>query len=430
MADAIERELDRPKKPGELFNAGFFPSEGRVDFASTRLEQLYRDSILGDLVGQAMGRGPSEYQKVFTDPEVGIGGKAAYVSGRVVHDIISDGSRIPYWFLNHPLAATSAVSEVASVNAGLSPNYAKLKEKLIGEGKNELISREYLDRMWARENGFIHPGVDDGTAAKGGVASGLARGVIPLASAMALIQASGNHDLLNLAGGGRTAGYQAVLPAEGNNKETTNAPLELALRYIAGRSGRLLPWEEFTEERPEVSRDDYVAARNHQFEKGLFNVGLVKGTGRNLEGEPEFTMMGFRVPFSGAATALGAMTGGAVGANVANDIIGKAMDKRRVQDIAASSDKAAFLSRPGSRRILGALAGSVVGGLTSNVASRLVNDAIIQPTFFADRVAAEEAWQRDALKRSILAKQAEAMGLPSPPPPRAPTLPPPPDELP
>jgi hypothetical protein len=123
---------------------------------------------------------------------------------------------------------------------------------------------------------------------------------------------------------------------------------------------------------------------------------------------------------SGAATALGAMTGSALGSNIANDVIGKAMDKRRAHDVATKSDKVQLLTRPGSRRILGALAGAVAGGLSGNVASNVINDAIIQPTFFADRVAAEEAWQRDALKRSILAKQAEAMGLPPPPPPKGP----------
>ena len=48
----------------------------------------------------------------------------------------------------------------------------------------------------------------------------------------------------------RQPGYKATLPDPMNPTETTNPLGELANRYFLGRSGGLLPYDEFVKERP------------------------------------------------------------------------------------------------------------------------------------------------------------------------------------
>jgi hypothetical protein len=198
-----------------------------------------------------------------------------------------------------------------------------------------------------------------------------------------MIQASGNHDMLNLAQGGRRAGFQAVIPQEGDYTQTASVPGELVSRYIFGRTGRLLPWEQFTAERPEISPDDYQAYRAHQFDGGLFDIGLIKGTGRNLEGEPEFTMMGFRAPLSAIGTSLGAMGGGIAGAQIA------------AKQLTENPDLLPVISRKqGPMRVAGAAAGALLGAIAGNLGTRATNALVIQPAINPERVQAQRAWEQ------------------------------------
>jgi hypothetical protein len=198
-------------------------------------------------------------------------------------------------------------------------------------------------------------------------------------------------------------GYQAVLPQEGDKTKTTNVPLELLLRYVVGRSGRLLPWEQFTEERPEVSPQDYANARRQQFDKGIGNIGLFKATSRNLEGEPEYTMMGFRVPLSSAATAGGAMIGGIGGARLLDAVVEQHLRSRYGQDLDAQLPERGDLSlmRRGNRRLLGGAVGALGGALAGNVTAKQVNDRVIQPRLNPEMVAAEKAWLAGAAQRTL-----------------------------
>ena len=51
---------------------------------------------------------------------------------------------------------------------------------------------------------------------------------------------------------GRPAGYKAVLPSESDPRRTDSPIGELVSRYFLGRTGRLLPYDEFSKERPDV----------------------------------------------------------------------------------------------------------------------------------------------------------------------------------
>jgi len=148
-----------------------------------------------------------------------------------------------------------------------------------------------------------------------------------------------------------------------------------------GRTGRVLPWEEFTAERPDVSYDDYKAYTAYQFDKGPLGIGLVRGTTRNLEGEPEAALMGFRVPLSAATATAGALGGAYLGAQTADSFINDAMRERL------------NLGATGPRRLAGAMVGGVLGAVGGKITGNLANDLVIQPVLNPGRLAAAEAWQ-------------------------------------
>lgn len=385
VTPAIDPELYPERSPQGLFSQGM--TSPPIPAGASHLSALVGDSALN----------PRGYAEIFRDPGIGAGGKAAYVGGRLLHDVITDGTRRPYWYLNHPLAGLSAASEVAAVPAGLAPDLVAEARKL--EAAGQTASHEAIDEAFAKRLGLSHGGEVRG------LPLALARGMLPLVASTTLVQASGNHDLFNLGQGGRTAGYEAIMPVDGNPTQTSNVLGEAAARYLFGRTGRLLPWEQFTQERPDISPQDYEAYKAHQFDKGLFNLGLFKATGRNLEGEPEYTMMGFRVPLSAAGTALGVLAGGAAGANLVNEAINSQVNRRleTLQGQGLSPDQlnerawagipdAIGRGREGHRRMLGAAAGAALGAIAGRIGTQALNAVAIQPLAYSERQAAQDAW--------------------------------------
>jgi hypothetical protein len=359
---------------------------------NNRARSLLRNSIIGDVVTGDPRQ--SEYAKVFGNENIPLQSKATYVAGRALHDLLTDGSRTAYWLLNHPLGALSVLGSAVEQPVGIVPDKQLISQILEGRGdkvNEQSILREHSERM-----GFSY-----GKEIRG-IPYETARGVVPLLTAGLLTQLSGNQDFTNLAEGGRTKGYQAILPTDHNNKETESVPLELALRYITGRTGRLLPFQEFSAERPDVSKEDYDAAKMHQWDKGALGLGLFKGTGRNIEGEPEFTMMGFRVPMSAATAALAGLGGAVAGSKIANKLVVDQINRRAAE---GNPVNPGGWRSEGHRRVIGAAAGTLTGGLLGSLASRVVNDGIIQPTLYPERVAAEASWpQRRAAELERLAK--------------------------
>jgi hypothetical protein len=342
------------------FNSGWDIQYHNVD--DNRLVAYAKNSALN----------PRGYQEVFNNKELDLGAKAAYVAGRIGHDVLTDGTRTPYWALNHPLAITGLAGDEATAAAGLQPDYRAERKK------NDHLSQEQIDEDWSRKMGYSHG------AHVEGVPLGLVRKAIPAMAAAAMIQASGNHNLLNALGGGRPDGFAAVLPSEEDKRVSTNPVLEAAARYVFGRTGRLLPWEEFTQERPDVSPEDYKSYSAYQFDRGPGGIGLIKGTGRNIDGEPEFTMMGFRVPFSAGTATGGAMVGAIAGAQQLQDLIPQTMPG---------------MKSIGHRRLAGAALGALAGAISGKLGGQAVNDLVIQPTMNPEAVAREQQWlaQQQAL---------------------------------
>ncbi len=345
--------------------SGSKPGDGRI-------ESIFRDSALNVFDGR--------YSKTLNDKALSPQAKASYVAGRVVHDLVNDGSRVPWWLLNHPMAQAAVASDITADAAGLTPNHDAYAEQL--ERQNMPVTQANIDEAFARDVGFHHQGNPRG------IPMGLAAKLPAVLATTALLANSNNTDFLNISGGGRTAGFASVFPSEDNKAVSENPLLELGARYLFGRSGRLLDWEQFTQERPDVSRGDYDSYRSHQWDDGIL-MGLLKGTSRNIDGEPEATMTGFRVPLSAAASVAGGLGGSIAGAKIADAILDRQSKAEAAKGVADA--KVSRVGR-GNARLAGAALGGLISAIGSREVARAVNDNIIQPTINPQAVAEEQAW--------------------------------------
>jgi hypothetical protein len=207
----------------------------------------YSDSVVGDTFRNR--KFPEQENSSILD-------KASYLGGRIGADVVGYGTRKGFWNLN-PEDALGGVAR---------------------EGAN-----------WAGLNGRE---------------AQLARYVT--ASTVGLVGA--NYNPFNLAEGGRTSGFSAINPTDEDARKTNNPIGELLFeRAMLGRTGRLLPWQEFNQERPDVPYEKY--SRYQDYIRGPSFLGLTKGTMDGIDG-PEARIVGYRVQPEAvlAAAAAGAAT--------------------------------------------------------------------------------------------------------------------------
>jgi hypothetical protein len=206
----------------------------------------YADSVPGD----------TARRRAF--PEIAnssAGDKAAFLGGRVIGDVVGYGTRKLFWNMNPEDAMGTAAREIA-VRQGLNPVQAQL--------------------------------------ARAGTATAL--GLV-----------SGNYNPLNFAQGGRGTGFSAANPTDEDPRESENPLTEMLFdRMMLGRTGRILPWEQFHEERPDVPYAKYAAYQDYL--RSPAALGLVKGTMAGIDG-PEARVVGYRVQPEGVAAALAAGAG-------------------------------------------------------------------------------------------------------------------------
>ena len=125
--------------------------------------------------------------------------------------------------------------------------------------------------------------------------------------------------LLNPLGGSN--GYSAVFESEDDPQRTSNVVGEVAAKYILGRTGKLLNWDDFKEVRPDVSKGEYNAYKAFKYDKsgdfdlsdGDFTVptGVLKGTMEGIHG-PELQFLGRSLPLTTALMPIAAAVGGTV----------------------------------------------------------------------------------------------------------------------
>ena len=258
------------------------------------------------------------------------------ILGTVANDLTQDHSRSIYWLLNAPQAAGNVINEeiLNRVNNDLwgaeevlnrhGEPIKTVRMDVNGEPirdvhyqhaiDNDLIDRETGRRkkgVGARKGVYTKRLYDPGDVASLGIAPGVA--------------INAGIGLLNPFGGSN--GYEAVIPSDEDATKTANILLEIGTKYILGQTGKMLPYDEFRQYRPDVTKGEYNAYKAFKYDKALdlditdgdftLPTGVLKGTIDGIHG-PEIQFLGRSLPVlttglpfaaAVAGTALGARKG-------------------------------------------------------------------------------------------------------------------------
>ena len=115
-----------------------------------------------------------------------------------------------------------------------------------------------------------------------------------------------------------------MLPSEDDPSRTSNVIAEIGAKYILGKTGNLLPYNEFVKARPDVSLGEYNAYKAFKYDKkGDYNIfddgkvtlptGVLKATTDGIHG-PEVQFLGRSLPVTTTLIPyLGALAGGVAG---------------------------------------------------------------------------------------------------------------------
>jgi hypothetical protein len=183
----------------------------------------------------------------------------------------------------------------------------------VGRVAGDVIGNGSRQVLWT-----IHPADFVGTHGSkflGEDASRMAKVVVPFAAVTGLELGSQIYNPFNLGEGGRVAGYQAINPDENDPRISTSPLSELLIdRGLLGKRGKLLPWEQFRQERTDIPYEqyqkyqDYLRNKDDNFLRDATG-GLIKGTMDGING-PELSVMGYSVTPTGALAAGAALLAG------------------------------------------------------------------------------------------------------------------------
>ena len=269
--------------------------------------------------------------------------KTGQVLGSAANDLTQDATRSIYWLLNAAQATGEVINEKVLAKAvpqlyeksavqSTDIPYKKVpggKEKRILNIKDKQMREEMLNRGYAKN--IMQGGEEKLTAARGysfDDAGDLQKRNYSPGMVQALAIPTGvaiNSGLGLLTPFGGYEGYKAAVPSDEDPTKTDNVALEVGLKYLMGKTGNLLPYNEFSKVRPDVSREEYNAYQAFKYDKdedwnptdGDFTVlgGALKGTTDGIHGA-ELQFLGRSLPATTAgipyATALAGTVAGAV----------------------------------------------------------------------------------------------------------------------
>ena len=246
------------------------------------------------------------------------------VLGSLGGDIVQDRGRSLWWLLNAPQAVGNVVQEAA-----LHKFVPQLYE---AEAQNDERGNPVTmkNQKTARRLGLVN---SDGKTMKGvtvGRGGQLNRrryepGFVESLMIPAGVAINSSIGLMNPFGG--QEGYKAVLESEEDASKTSNAIGEVAAKYVLGKTGNLLPWDEFRQVRPDVSKDEYMRYKAFKFDKeGDLNIfddgqvtlptGVLKYTNEGIHG-PEVQFLGRSLPIAtGILPTIGAIASTTIGARM------------------------------------------------------------------------------------------------------------------
>jgi hypothetical protein len=209
------------------------------------------------------------------------GGRIGQLGGALGADLIQDKSRSIWWLLNAAQATGNVINDYGLKKA--NPSLYGSEDLNVPFTISDLKKAE-LTRT--TETGRVVPaeGIygSDGRAKKRNYRSGM------VAALGAPVGFAINQGMGLMTPFGGYEGYEAVVPNAEDPSKTDNAVLEVASKYILGRTGNLLDWDEFKKVRPDVSKGEYNAYKAFKYDKAIdmnpFDDGNISLPGGVLRG--------------------------------------------------------------------------------------------------------------------------------------------------
>lgn len=276
-------------------------------------------------------------------------GPAGYgqVAGTLARDLTQDASRGLYWLLNAAQASAEVIGDKVMQKINREAQMRRQRPDLLlfgsspvrhPNGEKVLVSQRDI----AREMGLIRKfgktkddpvlGVSVVPAkrdAKGNITEpayyqrrNFEPGHLATLAIPGGIAINSGLGLLTPFGGAE--GYKASNPSQDDPTKTNNVLAEVADKYIAGKTGQLLPYREFVKIRPDVSPEEYARYQAFKYDNAIdlnpFDDGQVvlptaiaKYTNEGVHG-PEVQFMGRSLPVTtGIIPFLGSLAGSASG---------------------------------------------------------------------------------------------------------------------
>ena len=250
------------------------------------------------------------------------------VLGTLGSDVVQDRGRSVWWLLNAPQATANVLQDLALKKH--APNLYKA-DVVPGVNTFKTAVREGLVDA---ESGLDKKGVTTRKVQVGKSKGGEPKfrteyrkrryepGIVDALAIPAGLAVNSSIGLLNPFGG--QEGYKAVFESEEDPSKTSNVLGEVAAKYVLGKTGNLLPWDEFKKVRPDVSKGEYMAYKAFKFDNDadlnpldgdlVGPAGVIKYTDEGIHG-PEVQFLGRSLPIAtGIMPTAAAIAGTAYGA--------------------------------------------------------------------------------------------------------------------
>ena len=254
--------------------------------------------------------------------EMGMGmekGRSAAIGqilGTLAADLTQDHSRSLWWLLNAPQAVANVTTEIALNKA--NPNLYKAEPYTIQSGPRQGQQVKFKNKKLAEREGLITD-AQSGRRKKGiGVSQGpptqrvytkrkYAPGAVAALGIPTGMAINTGLGLMTPFGG--APGYEAAVPLESDKSKTSNVLAEVGAKYILGRTGHLLPYDEFKKVRPDISKGEYNQYKAFKYDKRVdmnpldgditLPAGVLKATTEGIHG-PEVQFLGRSMPLTTA----------------------------------------------------------------------------------------------------------------------------------
>ena len=306
-----------------------------------KMEQMVHGHHLLNRIAEAVGKAAPERVQAHKElgmqlkPEKGPGYVPGQIGGAVAGDLAQDGTRRYWWLLNALQATGEVINEAVLARANRIANLGE-KYNLYGKhdvlndlsgdvlrvkNKNQAIAQgvvKEIDGKVVPQRGYSIAGEGDDKYYQ---QRNFEPGDLALLSIPTGVAINSGLGLLTPFGGAE--GYKAAMPSKEDPTKAENVLGEVALKYFMGRTGNLLPYDEFSKVRPDVSKEEYDRYQAFKYDKRedwnpldgdtTMLAGAIKATNEGIHG-PELQFLGRSLPVTtGVIPYASALIGGASG---------------------------------------------------------------------------------------------------------------------